>query len=88
MVTASLTLIFVAGHPIIAIWVALIIVGWLFIAGAAIASEIDAAEIRMRAERRLAECIRARRETAALNPGGWKNAKHKLTLPSFSVPQG
>ncbi len=38
MVTAFLTLIFVTGHPIIAIWVALIIVGWLFIAGAAIAS--------------------------------------------------
>jgi len=37
-VTAFLTLIFVTGHPIIAIWVALIIVGWLFIAGAAIAS--------------------------------------------------
>ncbi len=38
-VTAFLTLIFVAAHPIIAIWVALIIVGWLFIAGAAMASE-------------------------------------------------
>ena len=37
-VTAFLTLIFVTGHPIIAIWVALVIIGWLFIAGAAIAS--------------------------------------------------
>ncbi len=37
-VTAFLTLIFIAGHPIIAIWVALAIVGWLFIAGAAKAS--------------------------------------------------
>jgi len=38
MIVASLAFIFAAGHPIIAIWVALIIVGWLFIAGAAIAS--------------------------------------------------
>ena len=37
-IVASLAFIFAAGHPIIAIWVALIIVGWLFIAGAAIAS--------------------------------------------------
>jgi len=37
-VTAFLTLIFITGHPIIAIWVALAIVSWLFIAGAKIAS--------------------------------------------------
>ncbi len=32
-------LIFAAGHPILAIWAALVIVGWLFIVGAAKASE-------------------------------------------------
>ena len=37
-VTTFLTLIFRTGHPIIAIWVALAIVSWLFIAGATIAS--------------------------------------------------
>jgi hypothetical protein len=37
-VTTFLTLIFSTGHPIIAIWVALAIVSWLFIAGATIAS--------------------------------------------------
>ncbi len=37
-VIAFLTLVFITGHPIIAIWVALAIVGWLFVAGAAIAS--------------------------------------------------
>jgi hypothetical protein len=37
-IIAALALIFAAGHPIISIWAALIIVGWLFIAGAAIAS--------------------------------------------------
>jgi hypothetical protein len=37
-IIASLAVIFAAGHPIISIWAALIIVGWLFIAGAAIGS--------------------------------------------------
>lgn len=37
-VFAILALIFAAGHPIIAIWAALILAGWLFIAGAAQAS--------------------------------------------------
>lgn len=38
VVFAILALIFAAGHPLIAIWAALILVGWLFIAGAAKAS--------------------------------------------------
>jgi hypothetical protein len=37
-IIAALAVIFAAGHPILSIWAALIIVGWLFIAGAAIAS--------------------------------------------------
>jgi hypothetical protein len=37
-IIAALAVIFAAVHPIISIWAALIIVGWLFIAGAAIAS--------------------------------------------------
>jgi hypothetical protein len=37
-VVAALALIFAAGHPIISIWAALALVGWLFVAGAAIAS--------------------------------------------------
>ena len=38
-IVACLAVIFAAGHPIISIWVALIIVGWLFVAGAAKVSE-------------------------------------------------
>ena len=39
MIVASLVFIFAAGHPIISIWAALIIIGWLFVAGAAKVSE-------------------------------------------------
>ena len=38
-IVACLAFIFAAGHPIISIWVALIFVGWLFVAGAAKVSE-------------------------------------------------
>lgn len=36
---AVLALLFAAGHPFLASWVALILIGWLFIAGAAKASD-------------------------------------------------
>jgi hypothetical protein len=39
MIVAALAFIFAAGHPIISIWAALIIIGWLFVAGAAKVSE-------------------------------------------------
>jgi len=39
MIVASLAFVFAAGHPIISIWAALIIFGWLFLAGAAKVSE-------------------------------------------------
>jgi hypothetical protein len=39
VIVASLSFLFAAGHPIISIWAALIIIGWLFVAGAAKVSE-------------------------------------------------
>lgn len=38
--------------------------------------EIDAAEIRMRAERRLGELIRGQKETVGLNPGGFAGNRY------------
>lgn len=43
-VAMALAFLFVAGHPVVAIWAALLLVGWLFLAGAAQASEDGAGE--------------------------------------------
>ncbi len=39
---AVLLMLFLTGHPLAALWLALSILGWLFIAGAAKASEAEA----------------------------------------------
>ena len=48
--------------------------------------EIDASEIRMRAERRLGEMIQAQKATVGLNEGGWHGNQHTGVVPSENRP--